>query len=358
MGSNEARYNLVESLYGPGTVLAWLLTTVSVLISWTFNKRCRQEDTISVDFIAMILFPMVAACHLFFQVSRLPVTFANVVTSEDATLLQLTAAIEAPLNICETFSMAALIFAVFCSGWEGGPPKWKRLGLVVVVGLLSWATENVLYVMATLRGVRISDSTLSRPYLFFFTPIVAGTWAFLLTSVVGCAAVWSIISILRRMNDQGNREFSGQLRGKFQRDAPNSESSYWVRSSDPLPDSVKLLQQMELEARRTADEAWVARLSSLTTLVFLPCAFLSSLIGTNLYATKIESQETLSGNATEKTTQPFFLPKSKESILNLDQALALSTGFVVLLFSVWSARRSRKVLDDRKDVTVGRRKSI
>ena len=60
------RYQLVDSLYGPGIVGAWLLTLCAVLISWTLNASSRRKDTISIDFIAALLLPMVAASHLVF----------------------------------------------------------------------------------------------------------------------------------------------------------------------------------------------------------------------------------------------------------------------------------------------------
>ena len=80
---NNSRYQLVDSLYGPGTVGAWLLTLCAVLISWTLNMSSRRKDTISVDFIAALLLPLVAASHLVFQVVRLPVSVAEAITSQD-----------------------------------------------------------------------------------------------------------------------------------------------------------------------------------------------------------------------------------------------------------------------------------
>src|SRR5205814_3149259 len=107
-----SRYQLVDSLYGPGTVGAWLLTLCTVLISWTLNASSRREDTISVDLIAALLLPLVAASHLVFLVARLPVSVAEAITSQDIEVQKYASALEAPLNVCETFSMAALLLAV------------------------------------------------------------------------------------------------------------------------------------------------------------------------------------------------------------------------------------------------------
>jgi multidrug transporter EmrE-like cation transporter len=135
---DTSRYQLVDSLYGPGTVGAWLLTLCAILISWTLNTSSRRKDTSSVDFVGALLLPMVAVSHLVFQVARLPFSVAETITAQNVELQKYASAMEAPLNICETFSIAALLLAVFCGPWWSSDPKWKRLGLVLVAGLLSW----------------------------------------------------------------------------------------------------------------------------------------------------------------------------------------------------------------------------
>ena len=128
------------------------MTLRAVLISWTLNASSRRKDTISVDFIAALLLPLVAAGHLMFQVARLPLSVAEAITAQDVEVREYASALEAPLNICETFSMAALLLALCCGPWWGSDLKWNRLGLVLVVGLLSWGTENVMFAMVTMRG--------------------------------------------------------------------------------------------------------------------------------------------------------------------------------------------------------------
>jgi hypothetical protein len=135
---DSSRYQLVDSLYGPGTVGAWLLTLCAVLISWTLNVSSRGEDTISIDFIAVLLLPAVAAGHLVFQVVRLPFSVAEAITAREVEKQKYASAMKAPLNVCETFSIAALLLAVCCGPWWDSEPKLKQLGLVLVVGLLSW----------------------------------------------------------------------------------------------------------------------------------------------------------------------------------------------------------------------------
>jgi hypothetical protein len=128
---------------------------------------------------------LVAAGHLIFQVSRLPYSVAETITSADVEVQKYASALEAPLNICETFSMVALLAAACCGPWwQHSGPKLRRLAAVLLTGLLSWGTENMMFAMATLSGVKANDATLSRPYLFFITPIVATTWG-VLTSILG-----------------------------------------------------------------------------------------------------------------------------------------------------------------------------
>jgi phosphotransferase system glucose/maltose/N-acetylglucosamine-specific IIC component len=74
--ANSSPYELVESLYGPGAVGAWVPTILSILISWTVSKRHGCKDTLSIDLVTMLLFPIVAAGHLIYQITRLndPIT--------------------------------------------------------------------------------------------------------------------------------------------------------------------------------------------------------------------------------------------------------------------------------------------
>ena len=98
----------VSSLYGPGTFSAWILTIIGVAISWTVNGRSRQKDTISNDFIAVLALPAIASVHTLSQLPRYPAVAQILFTSHKWDWLQASAAIEAPLVVCETFS--ALVY--------------------------------------------------------------------------------------------------------------------------------------------------------------------------------------------------------------------------------------------------------
>ena len=60
----------VSSLYGPGTFGGWMCTTASVFISWTCHRHSMSHDTIGNDFIAVLIFPIVAAIHHRVELSK------------------------------------------------------------------------------------------------------------------------------------------------------------------------------------------------------------------------------------------------------------------------------------------------
>ncbi|WJG35749.1 uncharacterized protein FOBCDRAFT_241782 [Fusarium oxysporum Fo47] len=170
-------------------------------------------------------------------------------------------------------------------------------------GVLSWATENLMFATATIKGVKVSDATLSRPYLFFPTPIVVSTWVLLLSSGIIGVGVWLAYTIAEKTGN-GNENREG-LR----------------------PDSDGSLKDQRARTRRGA---------------------------------RLVSQSTSSMQM--QLIQTFFLPISKESILQLDQVLALTTGVLTLIFTIWSAYHSRGALISTRAPVRGniiqRRKSI
>jgi hypothetical protein len=349
----NSRYQLVDSLYGPGTVGAWLLTLCAVLISWTLNASSRRKDTISVDFIAALLLPLVAAGHLVLQVARLPVPVAEAITAQDVEVQKYASALEAPLNVCETFSMAALLLAVCCGPWWVSDPKWKRLGLVLVGGLLSWGTENVMFAMATMRGVQVMDATLSRPYLFFLTPIVASAWGFLALCVVVGGVVWVIgrVNARRAQNTERDPE---RIRRRLPRNYPLQVGKNFNNSSGITQDSMERMSaQLERalqESRTLEHESRSIKMMTAITMVFLPVSFIASISGLSFSKTK--------GSSKTYSKQFFLIPRSNGSMNNLDQILALVGGIIVLLAAIRRAYRSRVDKEQTSDKLIRRRRSI
>lgn len=339
---NDTRYKLVDSLYGPGTVGAWLLTLCAVSISWTFNKSSRHKDTISVDFIAALLLPLIAASHLVFLLIRLPVPLAEIITARGVELQQYESAIEAPLNICETFSMVALFWAILCRPCWHNIMKLRRLGLVVVTGLFSWAMENVMFAMATMKGVSTTETTLSRPYLFLVTTIVASTWAFLVLCVmVGCLT-WFISSInaRRAQNNKGRQDNIDEKRRERTMNVAHLKASKKVDDSKDLTHEAidHMYSQLEraMQSSNNLSETRFRSLEMMTTvtLFFLPLSAISSFVSFDAFFAMRDASALYSN-------QFILIPQSDVSMGGLDQIAALVGGVIVLLAAIRSAYRSR-----------------
>lgn len=334
------RYQLVDSLYGPGTVGAWLLTLCSILISWTLNTSSRRKDTVSIDFLAGLLLPLIAAAHVMFQLARLPISVAEAITTQDVELQMYASALEAPLNICETFSVTALILAVTCGPWWESGPKWKRLISILVTGLFSWSTENIMFATAMIRGVQVVDVTLSRPYLFFLAPIVTSTWAFLTICLMIYAVGWLI-------------DYLGS-RGQQQKDLENDphprlahRDKSFNRADQSTPPFVKEMQSWESDR-----DARISKFMSVLTMLYLPFSVSGSVFGLLFL--------NMADEANTSNYRFYLIPKSTGSLRSLDQILALVGGVLTLLSAIHSAYRSW-VPEDRKGsktVQLKRRRSI
>lgn len=346
-----SRYQLVDSLYGPGTVGAWLLTICAVLISWTFNKSSRRKDSISIDFVGALLLPLVAAGHLIFQLSRLPYSVTETITSADIEVQKYASALEAPLNICETFSMVALLAAACCGPWWNSGPKLRRLVAVLLTGSLTWGTENLMFTMATLKGVKASDATLSRPYLFFIIPIMAMTWGFLALCVLIGGIVWirGRINIKRADKSEDDLE---QIRELWSQRYHSKVSNNGNGGTEVTRDQMAKLNTEVLETLR--QDLRAMKSMTLLSLVFGPISFIASVLSTSSLSLP-DAQESI---AAKSHHQFFLIPESNGSLSNLDQVLALTGGILILLWATRVAYWSRKDSAESLEVARRRRRSI
>ncbi|MCJ1394652.1 hypothetical protein MMC18_007532 [Xylographa bjoerkii] len=333
-----SRYQLVDSLYGPGTVGAWLLTLCAVLISWTLNASSRRKDTISIDFIAALLLPMVAASHLVVQIARLPFSVAEVITAQDVEVQKYASAMAAPLNVCETFSIAGLLLAVCCGPWWSSDPKRKRLGLLLFMKLISSGAEKVMFAMATRRGVHLVDAALRTPYMFLLTPFVASTWGYLAL----CGAVGGAVLVIGR----GNALRAHDIERDPERTRWRCAWSYPLRVPNDKNNSGRTTegsgQQIKAQSDRATPESRTSEhesrsIMSMTavTTFLLPVLFTAS---TSMFGLSPSEPK----DSSETYSKQFFLmPKSNGSMSDLDQILALAGGTIALLAAVRRAYRSR-----------------
>lgn len=153
------RFELVSSLYGPGNLLCWFLLLLSVLLAWTLNPRTARRDTITNDFLAVLLLPLVTVVHLLQQLYSRGST-RDLFTGFTRDDVRAVAAIEAPLAVCEGFVVCASV--MYCvAAWRG---QRRRMGLVLGVGGLCLAAQVPLWMFGL--GYGEGGSSLVRPYLF------------------------------------------------------------------------------------------------------------------------------------------------------------------------------------------------
>ena len=138
----QSQLALVSSLYGPGMITCWYLTTLAVLVSWTLHPRERNSGSIDVDLIAVLTLPAVAAGHLVSQVRGL-LNQAKIVraSSADWKYLQSISAIEAPFIVTETF-MAISVILFIVAAWN---ICVRRAIFVALVGLLCFTVECYIH---------------------------------------------------------------------------------------------------------------------------------------------------------------------------------------------------------------------
>ena len=295
---SESRYQLVESLYGPGTAAGWLLTICSVLVSWLFNPRLRKFDHITNDFIATLTLPVIASAHVIFQLLRLPATPLEVFTSLAPEMVQRAAAIAAPLNVCQTFSMFALaLFAI--SAWR---LQVKRAALIFVAGVFSWATVNAVFLA----------SQASPPQ-----HTVLGNQEH---TVLGNQDSYpTVISVVHRNLEMRSSD-------KFALGISLGICILGLLLS-ALPVLLLVRRKVGTVFGRGIKKAWMkstAFISGLSTPIAFGVAILMS-------------TSVLTDEGFTLKYQPFFIPKTNTSTRSLDQLVALAGGGITFLFNVFDA---------------------
>jgi hypothetical protein len=60
----------IPSLYGPGAVICWICTIISVLVSWACNNKTRFHDTISTDLMAALSLPLIATIQFLHELNK------------------------------------------------------------------------------------------------------------------------------------------------------------------------------------------------------------------------------------------------------------------------------------------------
>lgn len=203
-----------------------------------------------------------------------------------------------------------------------------------------------MFGLGTLKGVRAPEMTLTRPYLFFFTPIVASTWAFLAL----CLAVGAIVWIVSIGNNQATR------RGLERRHLQRAPSRVFDESRPYKPS--RITQETrdyalhELQALEPMSRS--IQMVTFVSILFLPFSLIASTFG--FMSVDMKSLSSTSQN------QFILIPNSNGSLSHLDQLLALVGGVIIILAAIRRAHRSDVKWDmfqnflSRDDVPYDKRK--
>jgi hypothetical protein len=348
------RFSLVASFYGPGNIISWLCTVASLFVTWCLHAQHRRKDTITTDLIFALAVPSVAAGHaiaiIFFPApSERQQTIGELFTAPDDDVVQRAAAVEAALNVCETFSMIAVAL-IFVSMFHG---HLKRTLAVLAVGLFAFSTEAVVFVQTRGR-FNVASSNLSRPFLFNFFEVMVCIIAFLAlwACVFGGLMAW-----LRLERSQQQREghvavadarLRSHCRAAF-RSLGRPDGALGARGSrtERFANASRAFSATgEDDIRRTLAREREQRAMKLLTLAGLPFAVLS-LFTSVLASSGIFGFTKYMSFLSWTARLPFFIPKSASGLTELDQMFALCVGIVALSYSLLYAFGSWRKEEER-----------
>jgi hypothetical protein len=296
---SEDRYELVSSLYGPGTTACWYLTIISCLASWTLHPSKRTSGSIDSDFLALLIFPTVAAGHLIFQLIGYPGDNKDMMATQDPELLKLVAAIEAPLNITEIFMPIAVVLFLIAILRR----CFKRALFVGTTGLFCLSAEAYMFILTWGRGT--TPMNLGRPFLVNFNAVmifILFAIGFLMTSTLVLIVLFF------------NRTYQSARAAAIDPDLTLGTQQ-----------SLKFLNSIHFQ---------ISRMISLVILPITAMASAGGMIGMQvLYAAT--SWATVDG-----LIQHLF-PQTNVSVKDLDQAVAVLAGATALGFSLYSVADCR-----------------
>jgi hypothetical protein len=307
----QGRYDLVSSLYGPGTTACWFITALSCLLSWTIHPKKRRSGSIDSDFIAVLTFPVVAAAHLISQLLNYPALKVEVLSTSDPDLLRQVAAIEASLNITESSLVVFIILFLFAITFR----CVRRAVLTALVGLFCFSAEVFMFFVTW--PTRQAQQNLSRPFLVNFDSILIGTIVAVVILIFLTISFLLVFYIERRPQ------------------VPRREILDWPTS--PYNQSVEL----EISSRRIIwnfheQNNENIRFLHLGFWVILPLCSMGCpgpLLLQELFvpATNLWSWTRAVGS---RLIQALF-PRTNASMKDLDQAVALLGGVTILIFGFY-----------------------
>ena len=333
---------LVSSLYGPGTIACWYLTTLSVLVSWTVHPRKRKSGSIDVDLLAVLTLAVVAIGHL---VSQIPGLLTHPGDDQDSTntgLLysQLIAAFEAPLVVMEAFMMLSVILFLVAA--------WticvRRAIAVALVGLTCFAVDCYIHFSQFAELDLWYKPVSSRDNQFTFSRVFVANFGGFLIIIMVSLVIYILLAIaiaiyLLLSSESSSSSAHHDLEGIELPTLPPPPSSREAGPNEDIRDEWRdYVQNKDFEIRKSI---WIANIS----IVFLPITFCSALLGFrrgSAYDTGVVSTHS-SWQMLAQDMARFgsdFFPKAASSITDLDQAVATAAGATVLAFNIYGAAKS------------------
>lgn len=348
-GPNVNAYATVSSLYGPGTVSCWYLTTFSVLISWTLHPYKRKCGSIDVDLIATLTLPVVAAGHLILQVRLLLDRHATDLYEPFYSV----AAIEAPFVIVEIFMQISVILFLIAA-WRRA---LRRIIITGLVGLLCFAVECYIH-FSNFPRLNLRYNPEARPHVAFHRYFVADFTAITIAIIVLLVVVSLLSTAIPVVYASYNQEQPRPSRDDNRRTDPAALQAMSVTAraydaSETYQDNAASAQEIETERLDALDLAHKSRAIERQTRVmtymstfFLPVSLLLSLFptamrGFNNTGTFIHLLTTW--------LQTTFFPRTSSSISDLDQAVTVAAGATILSFNLYSVMKAHYKILSAKD---------
>ena len=346
----QSQLALVSSLYGPGTITCWYLTTLSVLVSWTLHPQKRKSGSIDVDLIAVLTLPAVAAGHLVSQFRGFLHQDGRIVrgvsssSSVDGTYLQSIAAIEAPFNVTETFMAISVIMFIVAS--------WmfciRRAIFVGFIGLLCFTVEcSIHFSRFTDLGLRYRPGVsadgypaFSRFFVADFAGLVIAILVILsLCGVISAAIAFYMLLPPKTASSGPRHDAEGGNEAALGSRTPS-------RSRAPVVEATR-----SVETRHGAQLRWKSGDSSLramtmVTILFLPLSFVASVLPLTWPSTSHQDPASATASPWQTLDETVhrlgrnLLPRTACSITDLDQGVAAAAGATVLGFSVYSVAKA------------------
>ena len=346
----QDEFALVSSLYGPGTVAGWYLTTLSVLASWTLHPRKRRSGSIDLDSIAMLTLPAIAAAHTVWQHHHRPSSDGRTQVGETFTLdeSQFSRAYYASFAIVQTFaalSSVLLLVAIWTS-------SFRRAVVTASVGLLCFAVECHVpgsYNMARTRVPRpgapddFYDIYMLNMYGRLFRTDLLGLIRMILPALLMCVLISTAITTCIHFPLKRLLSRLWQRVGNVPSMARKSE-----RSSGLQPPRASRTHRVDTTKGTTVEreECYSAILMNWATLFFTLVTLVWVLLpafwrrAQSLYVMCASASSwRIVGYAIAFFVRECF-PRTAFSIMDLDQAVAAAAGATTFGFGIYSIAKA------------------